>query len=311
MIRFVRSNQVLEVNGVFYSYPSNTGGISKSIPCTSEVMGFFWMVPIVQGNRVIGYDTLNANSATKPSPDAVKILRVKDAIDANTEYGIAVLDADGVTSNTFVNNCNGCCGSTPVMPTVTIPTPILQLPAQTVVDGVHTFVFPFPANPNGLLYSIPFPWFNGAAGTPAYAPTGITTAAQFVTWADANWGAYGEWSSSGDIVTLASTSTDDIPVLLAGMQISLTPATFCLDFTAFSPPAAVNGIKFGTGATFAFSPFMINGTNQQTLINRIQRFIPDAVFTISTGKLQIATIQPVPKLYNDTTLVATAATGAC
>lgn len=314
-IQFVTSNQVFEVNGEFFAYPDQPNGITKAIPCKSEVMGFYWMTPKVQGNRVIGYSIQNSNSNIKPTPDSFKILRVKDAIDANIEYGMAVVDGDGITTNSFIDKCNGCCGDTPVMATVTIPAPILQLPPQTVSDDgtERTWIFPFPVNPNGLLYAIPYPWFNGAAPTPAYAPSGITTPAQFVTWADTNWGEYGEWSSSGNIVTLVNADTDDIILALAGMEISLTPAIFCFDVSTMSPPAAVNSINFGgTGnPKFTFPPFMLTGSNQQTLINSIKKFVTDGTFTISTGKLQVATTQGLPRLYNGATLVLASTAGAC
>lgn len=312
-IQFVTSNQVMSVNGEFFTYPSHPTGITKNIPCRSEVAGFFWLVPKTQGNRVIGWQELTAVNGTKPFPDAVKVLRLKDALDANTEYEIAVVDGDGVTTNAFIDNCNGCCGATPVMATVTIPSPILQLPPQETdtTTGERTFIFPFPANPNGLLYAIPYPWFNGAAPTPAYAPTGITTAALFVTWANTNWGEYGTWSSSGNIVSLANDDSDTIPLDLAGMQISITPKIWCFNVTAFSTAAAINGIQFGSGAIFTFPPFMLTNTNQQTVINSIKKFMPESTFVISSNKLQLSTVQATPKLVNGVTVVATAGAGAC
>lgn len=314
-IQFVTSTQVLEINGdtAPYTWPNEPTGITKSIPCKSEVMGFFWMVPKVQGNRVIGYSIENANDNIKPRPDAVKILRLKDAIDANIEYGIAVADGDGISGNTFVDKCNGCCGATPSMDVITWPTPILQLgPQETSADRTErTWVFPFPENPGALEYLIPYPWFNGTAPVTPYAGSGITTAAQFVTLADSNWGDYGDWSSSGNVVSLLNTDSDVVVLVEAGMAVSLKPKVYCFDVSTMSPPAAVNGIKFGSSPTFTFRPFILTGSNQQTLINSIKKFVTDGVFVISSGHLQVSTTQALPHLYNNTSVVLSATVGAC
>lgn len=310
-INYVQSNQVLEVNGQSYFYPSYPNGIQKAIPCRCTIMGCFWMIPVTQGNRIVSYDTLVADTSTKPRADAVKILRLKDALDANTEYGIAIADADGVTGYTFIDNCNGCCGDTPVMATVTIPSPILESDPQTTVDGVNTFVFAFPDNPNALLYAIPYPWFNGVGPVTPYVPGSITTPAAFVTWANTNWAQYGTWSSSGNIVSLVSEPTDTIYVVRAGMAPSLTLKAWCFNLTSFSTAAAVNGIGFGTSTPFPFAPFMLTNANQTTLINRITPFMPFSTFAAITNKLTVNTLQATPKLYNGLTVIATATAGVC
>lgn len=312
-INYVNTLQCVEVNGQSYQWPNDPNGIEKAIPCRCTIMGVFWKLPVTLGNRLISYNYRVAVDAVKPTPDALKVLRLKDPLDANTEYGIAILDSDGVTGYTFIDDCNGCCGDTPVMPTVTIPQPILQSPPQTSVDGVNTFVFPFPANPNALLYEIDFPWFNGVGPVTPYVAAGITTPALFVTWANSNWGDYGTWSSSGDIVRLASEDgVDAVFVTEAGVAPNLVPAPWCFDLTAFgATPAAVNGVQFGSGAIMPFAPFMLTASNQTTLQNRLTPFMPFSTFTAITNKLTITSLQAVPKLYDGVTLVATATAGAC
>lgn len=313
MIQFVTSTQVMQVNAENYTYPTYPNGLTKAIPSRVQVLAAYWFIPVTLGNRLLHYNELIATDATKPQADAFKVLRLKDAIDANTEYAIAVADADCVTTNSFVDKCNGCCGSTPVMADVTIPTPILQSPPQVTASLSNAFVFPFPANPNARLYSIPFPWFNGSAPATAYEPSGITTPAQFVTWANTSgkWDGFGTWTSTGDVVTLVSTSSDDIFVLLAGMQISLTAALFCFDLSSFSAGAAVNGLKLGSATTLSFLQLQLSNTNQDALISRLQPLMPGAVFTKSSNHLQVATVQATPHLYNNTSLVSTAGAGAC
>lgn len=314
MIQFVQSNQVMQVNGIAYAWPNTPNGIPKTIACRSEVGSYYWMVPRVSGMYVVGYDTLNADSAVKPRPDAFKILRIKDAIDANTEYGIAVEDTDGVTTNAWAALCNGCCGDTPVMPTVTIPYPIIQQAPnnEPPFDGSNTFIFPFPPNPNALGYAIPYPWFNGTAPGTAFDTTGITTPAQFVTWANTNWGDYGTWTSTGNIVKLVSADTDTVFVVLAGLSVALVPASYCFDLTTFSgSPAPINNVQFGTGSSYPFAPMILTNTSQNDLINRLSKIDQSATFVSIANKLTMTTLLATPKLRQDTTNVSVSSAGAC
>lgn len=316
-IQFVQSDQVLEVNAQSYGYPNYPNGVSKQIPCESvEIINSFWKIPVTLGNRVIGYNYLVATDDTKPQADAVKILRVKDTRD-NTEYGFAIVDTDNIATsspaNEFAYLCDGTGGTLPVMPTVTIPIPILQSdPASTDTDGTTNFVFPFPLNPNGLEYAIPYPWFNGVAPTTPYAPSGITTAAQFVTWANSNWSDYGTWASpTTNIVTLASATTDTIPVTKAGMEITLTPTSYCLTLNA--SPDAVNGIKI-SGTVFAITPLSAGRTNRQALIDAIKHLFPGATFSTAVStKINILTTQlPQTITYNGSNVSGlTWVAGAC
>lgn len=316
MVNFVLTTQCLEINGVDISQLNfSTGeviGKTKNIPCVgTNIVGAFWHTPIVQGAQVTKYEYAQAVDAVKPTPDSVKVLRLKNIRDT---YDIAILDTDFVgVLDEFATLCDGLGGSLATMPTVVIPFPIFQNgPSSTPAAGDNIFTFPFPANPAGLEYNIPWPWFDGVApGTP-YAGSGITTAADFVTWANANWDAYGTWTSSGDIVHLESTSSDDVPITKAGLGVSLVPAAWCLDLTSVTG-YTVNGLKFGTGSILTFPAFTLTSTNMQTLINAIGPLFEDgATLTVSgTHKINIVTVQATPKIYQNTTLKLTAASGVC
>lgn len=320
-VKFVVSNQVTSVNAQDFGYPNNPNGITKQIPCENvEMVNSFWRVPRILGNRVIGYEYLVATDANKPTPDSVKIQRVKDTSD-NSQYDFAIIDADNVATtdpqNRFAYLCDGLGGTLAVMPTVTIPYPILQQgPSSTGSTGTNVFTFSFPNNPLGLLYAIPYPWFNGIAPATPYAPSGITTAAQFVTWANTSghWDGYGTWSSpSANIVLLSSPTTATIPVSLAGIDIALTPKAYCFDFSAYSTPAAVNQFRIGTtGALIPIPPFMLTNTNEAVVIGAIDQYLPGATFITSVAnKLGVTAVSDVPKLYNNGVLVVTATAGVC
>lgn len=317
MVPFVQSNQVITRNNEVFAWPNYPNGLSgQQIPVDGTVIvNSFWRLPRTLGNRVIGYDEQLATTATKPRADAVKVLRVKDA--SNTVWEFAITDDDNIATTTPANQfaflSNGLGGTLPTMPAVTIPYPIMQTGPQSVVAGDNVFVFAFPANPNTRLYSILFPWFNGAAPTQAYEPAGITTPAQFVTWANTSgkWDGYGTWSSSGTVVFLNSNSADTIFVEEAGIQIALTPANYCLTLNASAD--AVNGIKID-GAIMPIPAIMAGRTNRAALIQEIQKYFPGGVFTTAiTNKINVLTIRLPQDMRNDGVAVSglTWSAGVC
>lgn len=317
-VNYVQSNQVITHNGVdLTNLNFQTGvvtGQTVNIPTAQQgafIIDAFWRIPVTLDGILINYQYQQAFTSTKPKPDALKVLRVKYERDS---WELAITDSDYVgTTNAFGTLADDLGGALATMPTVSIPFPIIQgRPVTTNTSGTNTFVFAFPQNPLALLYSIPWPWFNGVAPATPYAPTGITTPALFVTWANTNWGMYGTWTSNGNIVTLSSPTSATIPVTRAGVLASLTPASWCLDLTSFSTPAAVNGMQLGTATVIPFGAFMLSSANLQPLINAIQpHFESGAVFAITTTKINITTVSAVLKIYNNTTVKATATTGVC
>lgn len=319
MNSFVQDNQVVAAMGQAYVYADYVhgvvNGIQKQLNCANcVIIGSFWMIPWVQGNQVVKYTYESAiNTSVPPTADSIKILRIKDMND-NTDYDLAIANTDNVAisspPNQFAYLCDGSGGTLPVMPTVKIPFPIIQFPPTSVSGSNNIFTIPFPANPNGLLYSIPAPWFNGLAGTPAYAPGGITTPAQFVTWANSNWNGYGTWASSGTIVTLTSAMTN---VKNMGMQVALQLANFCFNLTPFSTPSLVNGIQFGTGPIVAVPAFQLtNDPNVlQAALSRVMSAQSTTFSQTVSHKLGVQTALATPQLYNGAVSVVAAGAGTC
>ena len=202
------------------------------------------------------------------------------------------------------------------MPTVVIPYPILQTPPQSTdnTTGANTFIFPFPDNPAGLLYTMNAIWLNGAAPLPAYVSAGKTTVAAVAAYANTNWSDYGTWTNpSTNILQLVSETDDVQQVLTAGMNVALTPTNFCFNLTAYSTPASVNGVKFGSGPIMPVPAFLLTN-NPITLMNVLAKVMSSqTVFdpTSVANKLGILTVQAQPKLYNDAVLVETATAAVC
>jgi len=318
--KFIVSDQVVGVNGQAYIYPDYiqgvVNGISKQLNCENlAIVNSFWKIPWVQNGQVTKYTyEVAVNTSVPPTADSIKVLIVKDELD-QTEYEIAIANSDNMVTSSPPNEltylCNGSGGSLPVMPNVTIPFPIVQF-GPTSVDGSgnNVFTIPFPSNPLGLLYSIPAPWFDGLAPGTAYAPAGITTAAQFVTWANTNWSAYGTWAHSGDVVTLTANGTSPEKV---GIYVALQLKAYCFDLSAYSTPALVNQVKFGSGGTLiSVTPFMLTN-NPNLLAAQLAKVMPSSTTFVTsvTHKLGVNSLTDVPKLYNSGTLVVTSTAGAC
>lgn len=325
MVNFIQCNQVIGVNGQNYIYqnyvtglvcgPNDPQTVKKQLSTANMVIiNSFWKIPRVQSGRVIGYAEETAiNTSVQPTADSIKFLRIKNLQDL-TEYDIAINLTDNIGTssppNQFAFDADGLGGILPVMPTVVIPFPIIQSPAQTNVGGVGTFVFTLPLNPLGLMYSIPAPWFNGVAPGSPYAPSGITTPAGFVTWANANWTAYGTWANpTGNVITLASST-----VKAAGFIAALTPAPWCFNLAPYSTPALVNQIKFGSGGTLISVPafeLTNNGAVLQSVLQNHMSAESTNFIVFNDNKLQVNTTQAQPELYNSGVLVLASGSGVC
>lgn len=323
-ISFVQSNQVVQVNGNTFAFPNNINGVPQQIPCeNTEIIASYWRIPQTEGNRVVGYvDIVAEETSVKPQPDALKVLRVKLTNTAGiTTMDMAILDSDNISisspPNYFAYLCDGTGGTLPVMPVVTVPYPIMQSLPQggTAPNGDNTFVFSFPSNPLGLLYTLNAAYFNGQVPYFAFNPSGITTIAQFVTWANSHWSNYGVFTALSAVTfQLVSSTTDSLYVLEAGMNVDLTPVNFCFNLSAYSTPAPVNQFKFGTGELVNFNvPFLLTN-NPVTLMNKLIPVMSTGTIFNPTGvanHLGINTIQAMPALYNNGSLVVASASGTC
>lgn len=323
---FVYTQQAVNVNGEEFGFPANPQGTGMQIPCDStQIIGSFWRIPQTQGARVIGYSYLVATeTSVKPQPDALKVLLVKLTQTAGvTSIYMAIADSDNISTSSPVNQlaylCDGTGGILPVMPVITVPYPILQTPPVNISStSVNTFVFSFPDNPDGLEYIINAIWMNGVkpSTVPAtpFNPSGVTTVAQFVTYATSNLSDFGTWTALSDTTfKLDSATTDVQQVFLSGINAVLEPVDYCFDLTAYSTPAQVNGVSFGGGGIIPLTAFLLTD-NPIILANVLMRVMANGtIFDTSSvaNSLGINTIQGIPELFFDTTSVVAATAGAC
>lgn len=316
MVPFVQSNQVVNVNSQDFAWPANPNGISVQIPTEgTQIIGSFWRIPQTLGPRVIGFQYLVANSSVKPQADALKVLQLKlTGTGGITSMMIAITDSDDLPGSTppnqFAYLADGLGGSLPVMPTVTIPIPIMQQSAQSTdsTTGAKTFIFPFPVNPAGLEYQVNGMWLNGVLQTPAM--TGLTSVAGVVAQFNTDYSDYGTWSApSTNVLKLVSLPSSTVPVTKAGIDVELAPTDYCFNLTAYSSPAAVDGLKFGSSPIIPLTPFMLTD-DPAVLLNVLKaKMSTQTVFSTTIAhKLGIKTVQATPALYNNGVLVV-ASTG--
>jgi hypothetical protein len=327
MVNFVYCPQILGQNGIFYFYYNYVTGlvcgvgdpntVTKQLQTSNvTIVNSFWLIPRVQNGRVIGYAVEAAiNTSVPPTIDSCKALLVKDKQDV-TSYYIAIANTDNIATssppNQFAYDADGLGGSLPVMPTVTLPFPVIQNPPTSVSGSNNIFTFNLPNNPLGLLYSIPAAFFNGALSATPYAPSGITTPAGFVTWANAHWSAYGTWSNpTGTIIQLTSATTN---VSFAGFIAALTPAPWCFSLAGFGTPSQVNQVKFGSTGTVLSVPAFMLGTNPATLQAVLQTVMTQesTSYVMPGGAyLTVNTVLAQPILLYNGATVATASSGVC
>jgi hypothetical protein len=160
--------------------------------------GVYWFIPRTVKGRLTTYKPVIQTA--KPSIDSVRAIRVRDTITGNVYY---VAIADNASATLFSDTANGCCGTDNTMPTVTIPAPLLEETAcGNSTDGFTYFDVP-PALLAGETYVA-----DGSADGVRFAPAsnlgGHDSLAAFVTWATANWSAYGTFIQASGKVTFTS-----------------------------------------------------------------------------------------------------------
>lgn len=244
----------------------NCGGVTRLIPCGSnmEVLDLYWAVPIINSGLLeyYRYDL----TPSKPSIDSMRTLRVKDNLSGQVYYiGLQ----DDQTESTYVDACNGCCGTTPDISTGVVVPPIdyEEAPCPTIPSGtpVYDFYIPIPANPNSFSYSLSGT-FNSVAGTPT-PNASYANAAAILTWLQANWGAYGTWTleNSNQVLHLSSTTTKT-----AYINVELIAQAYC--FTYPNSATVVNGIKIG-GVNVLFPEITFSVANKQALVDALTPYL--------------------------------------
>lgn len=232
-----------------------------------------WFVPERRGGIFFQYNMDYGASA--PTTDSVRTVRLKNEVTQET-FWILGTEAD------WLERANGCCGETPVMPEITFPNPVaIEEPCcETVISEsacTYTYRAVALAKITGQKYQL-----EGRCGgtefTPAPPGAGFATAALALTWAQANWGAYGTFSAiqDDDLNTIGIKLVSET-CATGYLNIKFLVQSFCLDITAHID-ADYNAIKHN--AVVVPLGFTANvGEQAQTVIDVIKAHFADGTLT--------------------------------
>lgn len=283
----------LQINHVIYPECPHT----VEVLCEgTQDLGVEWAVPEIDRGMVVGYQM--KMSSTAPTADSVKTSHLFESA-TNTHYWIVLDASDSDSSTEWSRKCNDCCGSTPVMTVVTIPTPISEnAPCATVAEtSSYTHNFPIPANPFSLKFKVASMSYNGVADATAAAQE-FADAAAILTWFQANEAARGTWSLTNSNKTLTLVSTT---ITSANVDIDLIAQSICYQY----PASAVNvdAIDIGGVVTPLANTINFSKANPDVLIAAIQGFFPVGSFTkvVDGSDLYLnytGTMNPVELYYN-------------
>lgn len=304
-VQFVKAVAVMIGGNVFAECPQ-----AVQIECdNSKVEGTAWLVPVVRMGRVISYDVSLA--ASKPSPDSIHCVRIKDRLKEQTYF---IVIADNADESVFIDQCNACCGDTPAMPYVSIPVAYAEESPCPDADGYYEFLIPMPSNPNSLKYLLPLGVFNGAAASVTPSGSGYASTAALLTFlntATTGWGDYGTWSYLNSNKTLKLRSN---VVKTAAVQVSLLTVSYCMQVQAADKIA--NGILIG-GVQVAMDQITFKDTTAQVLVDAIKKFLVGTVEIVNDSGntfVKYTGVQVPAKLqYNEADISGVNAftTGAC
>jgi hypothetical protein len=196
--------------GTDFAYVNCNPAQSVAIDCaTATVKGEWWMSP---------YPCLKGICFQKlPASQTAFDIKV---VEVETKEGVTYYLSGALTD--YVDKCNSCCGTTPNLTPSTIP---VYIPNGTIcpdADGNYIFRFFIPTVGSTQTFTASI-YIDGAAGSPATS-SAVASPAALLTYALANWAAYGTWTiEDTNVLVLTSTSQSNVALTRA-----LVASDYCL-----------------------------------------------------------------------------------
>lgn len=229
-----------------------------------------WMVPQVVNGVVESYEETYEDASA--ITDAFKAVRLKHPITGDVIY-ILGTEAD------WLDRVNECCGDTPTMPEITLPAPNLdEAPCceTEITESDCSYSYNDTVGEIAAGQKIQLAGSNdGVAFTPVSDVAGFASYAAAITWANANWSAYGAFTAikddAGVTVGIKFTSST---VSKGAFKVSLLAQKYCL--------TVVVGDKFdkvtNNGVQTAL-PAEITVVDADQVIAAIKDYFGDATLT--------------------------------
>jgi hypothetical protein len=253
----------------------------------------YWRVPVTGSGVFTGtYRWVMAGpGVTKPTPDSVKALHVKNDL-SNDDYYIALQDNGSVED--YNTRCGACCDNVDSMPAVTVPDVIIEETACPDVDGNRNFFSITRALAAGEVYD--FAATLDGAALAATQNQGFASLAAFETWADTNWAPAGI-SISGTKVTLtsATAATGSIQTNIKKYFESNAPAGLA-GGQLYTLAATVNGTALANIVGAADAPL----TAIATTANATAAYAALGKWSVVGGKIRLVSGTAVSAVLNVT-----------
>lgn len=257
-----------------------------------------WMVPIIEHGIVAAYEETYEDASAISG--AFKAVRLQNNINNDIIYILG-------TETQWLNNANACCGATPVMDSVTIPSPLIeQEPCcnTTLTESVCSYEFRSAAPPFVAGQKLTVTGDNnGTAFTPSAPGAGFASVAAALAWVQANWGAYGTWTAEGtNGIKLASAT-----VSIGNFNMTLLSQSWCMTIVA----AETFDTAKNRNVAFAVGKVVTVATAAQVITEIAPYFADGVLSAFSTTKIQYVGTGFPNGILLGTTPVRSFVAGAC
>jgi hypothetical protein len=268
------------------------------VPVSYEVVDEEHYAPDVVNGFHQGWTLID--SVNLPS-NAILTTRLRDKATGSTIWILG-------TKVNWATRANGCCGSLPEMPEITLPVileseePCGIIDCTPVAAKYEYFASHQPDIIAGQKLTV-VGRNDGVAFTPAAPGAGFATVADALTWVQANWGAYGTWTAVGTKgIKLSSEG-----VTKGYFDLRLQNTSHCVTIAA----AQVINRIIHNGRTYDLGK-NITIVDAATLIPQIKDYFADGDLTaFSATKINYAGLGVPGSLNNGSTVVTSFAAGAC
>lgn len=200
---------VLAVNGNT-SYLLCSPRVTRTFNCENTILkGEWWLEPYICASGICYRKWATAAEAGDSAIQAVEVLTALDGESFFLSGTIADYNA----------KCDLCCGSTPTLTPIAIPTWIPCTNICADADGNYIFSSRVQTLASGQTMTLTFYADSTLVGT----SSAVASPAAALAYALANWDDYGTWSLNGNTLILTSTTVQCATVIVA-----LTEKSYCL-----------------------------------------------------------------------------------
>lgn len=263
-----------------------------------ESQGERWQVPIINAGVVVAYEETYEDASLISG--AFKTVRLRNKQDGHIMYILG-------TETEWIDFANNCCGETPEMTEVEIPSPLIEDEPccdSTIVATECSYEFNTTAPVLVVGQKLTLTGDNnGVEFTPAAPGAGFANVAAALAWAIANWGAYGTFTAVG---TLGIKLTTD-SISKGNFNMALLAQAWCMTIVVADEFDTVKNLNVAS----SLGKTVVVATATQ-VITEIKDYFADGVLTaFSATKINYFGTGVPNGILSGTTVVRSFVAGAC